>query len=239
MRLARQEMSCNALHHMNDSRGEQELEESQLEKDIGVMISNDLNVSHHVNMVVSKANRMLGLILNTFTYLNLELFRSLYCTFVRSQLELAVSAWNPYLAKDKEALELVQRRATKRAPGLSSLSYEERLVKLRISSLEERRIRGDLIQQFKIVRGYDKVNWLAKPRYISTEENKPNTRGHKYRIAKEVSKINIRSNSFNNRIANNWNALPEDAVESKSVNTFKTKLDNLYNINKTFKSLKS
>ena len=76
-------------------------------------------------MVVSKANRLLGLILNTFTYLNL-VFRLLYCTYVRSQLEFEVAAWNLYRVKNIDALELVQR-ATKRAPGLSRLSYEARL----------------------------------------------------------------------------------------------------------------
>ena len=52
--------------------------------------------------------------------------RLLYCTYVRSQLEFEVAAWNLYRVKNIDALELVQR-ATKRAPGLSRLSYEARL----------------------------------------------------------------------------------------------------------------
>ena len=68
----------NVRYHMKDSNGQQLLDESKLEKDIGVMVSNDLDVFQQVNMVVSKANRMLGLILNTFTYLNWNYLG--YCT---------------------------------------------------------------------------------------------------------------------------------------------------------------
>ena len=87
------------------------------------------------------------------------------------------------------------------------------------------------------MKGYDKVSWHKNPRYVS-EINRPTTRGHKYRIIKEATKINVRSNFFNNRIANNWNALPEEIVNLKSVNTFKSKLDEIYLCNKTFKSQK-
>jgi hypothetical protein len=131
-------------YYMNNDSVRHELGTSNEERDIGVIVSKDLKVTRHVNVIAAKANRMLGLILNTFSYLDLKSFRQLYCTFVRSQLEFAMSAWNPYLAKDIESLELVQRRATKRAPGLRQLCYEERLQKLNLTTLKERRIRGYL-----------------------------------------------------------------------------------------------
>jgi len=62
------------------------------------------------------------------------------------------------LRKDVDCLEKVQRRATKLDRGLKDKSYEERLRLLGITSLEERRIRGDLIQVFRIVKGFDKVD---------------------------------------------------------------------------------
>ena len=135
------------------------LDVSNVERDIGLIFSSDLKVSQHISVVVSKANRVLGLILNTFEYLDLNTFRILYCTFVRPLLEYAVATWNPYLSKDVVALELIQRRATKRAPGLRNLSYEQRLNKLNLTTLEERRVRGDLIQQYKIVKRFDIINW--------------------------------------------------------------------------------
>jgi hypothetical protein len=109
---------------------------------------------------------------------------------------------------------------------------------LNLTTLAERRVRGDLIHQFKIVNKYDLVNWHNHPRYITNDGNKPYTRGHKYRIVKENTKYSMRQNFFINRVANHWNALPENVVEVKLVNTFKTKIDEIYNKNKTYKTLK-
>ena len=92
--------------------------------------------------------------------------------------------------------------------------YEDRLKASKLTTLRERRIRGDLIQQFKIINGFDKVNWHNKPTFVieNTENGKtsmkPVTRGHKYRMIKENIKDNIRLNFFSNRITNSWNALP-------------------------------
>lgn len=185
---------------------------------------------------------MLGLMLNTFFYLNLETFRQLYCTFVRSQLEFAVSAWNPFLNGDIETLELVQRRATKKAPGIGHLTYEERLRKLNLTTLRERRARGDLIQQFKIIKGYDRVNWYNKPKFVTniieneSNNSRPLTRGHKYKMIKDSTKDCIRLNFFNNRIVNSWNALTADIVEANTVNSFKAKIDMIYEINGTYET---
>ena len=79
-------------------------------------------------------------------------------------MEYAVAAWNPYLRKDVDKLERVQRRATKVAHCMRNKTYEERLVAFNLTTLEERRIRGDLIQLFKINRGIEQVNWIREPR---------------------------------------------------------------------------
>ena len=99
-----------------------------------MIISDDLKFTMHINKIKPTANRMLGLVMNTFAYLDLKTFRQLYCVFVRPQLEFAVSAWNPYTKKEIKALEIVQRRATKKAPGIRNLSYEERPRKLNLMS---------------------------------------------------------------------------------------------------------
>ncbi|CAF0783566.1 unnamed protein product [Brachionus calyciflorus] len=181
------------------------------EKDLGVMISNDLKWANHVNYGVNKANRMLGMIKRAFKYIDCKSFLLLYQALVRPHLDYAVSVWNPYLKQDINLIEKVQERATKMVKPLKHLSYEERLAKLGLSSLETRRIRGDLIQFFKIINGYENVKFKNGINFsISNYSNRRN----KYKLTKENNKnCRARENFFTNRVVNNWNKLPNDVVE--------------------------
>ena len=61
-----------------------------------------------------------------------------------------------HVKKHIEAIENVQRRASKQIPRLSSLSYEDRLRKLKLHTLAYRRSRVDMIELYKILTGkYD------------------------------------------------------------------------------------
>ena len=96
-------------------------------------------------------------------------------------MEFAVSAWNLYTKREKIA--------TKKTPGLGNLSYEERLRKLNLTSLQERRVSGYLIEQFKIIKGFDNVNWYNKPMCIDNEHStRPITRDHRFKIIKKPRK---------------------------------------------------
>ena len=93
----------------------------------------------------------------TFKYINEESFKILYNTYIRPNLEFCIPAWCPYLSKDIEVMEKVQRRATKMVPGLKNLQYEDRLQRLGILNLSARRLRGDLIETFKIMNSLTNV----------------------------------------------------------------------------------
>ena len=136
------------------------------------------------------------------------------------------------LKKDIASIETVQRRATKLIGELKNLSYEERLRHLKLTTLEERRLRGDLIEQFKIVKNIDKVEWHY-PLAQSSEHYE--TRSHGYGFEKQlVRNNNTRLNFFTNRVANLWNKLPREVVEQTTINGFKNKLDNYFLLNKDF-----
>ena len=66
-----------------------------------------------------------------------------------------MQAWSPYLVKDIECLEKVQRRAAKMVRGLEHASYYKRLKVLELYSHAQRRLRGDLIEVYKILNGKD------------------------------------------------------------------------------------
>ena len=64
--------------------------------------------------------------------------------------------WRLYCKKDIDTLERIHR-ATKIIPELRDLSYEERLKECGLTTLETRRLRGDLFEVFKILNGYEKL----------------------------------------------------------------------------------
>ena len=72
----------------------------------------------------------------------------IYKVFVRPHLEYAITAWAPWQRKDIETLERIQHRATRRMSNVRG-SYDERLQQLELTTLEERRLRGDAIEVFK------------------------------------------------------------------------------------------
>ena len=106
-----------------------ELEEVDEFRDLGV--DHHLRCNSHVNCVVPKANRMLGLIKRTCKGLNdLKTLRTLYCSLERSNLYYCFVVWSPYSCKNINKLEGVQRRATKYILKTKD-SYETRLEKIK------------------------------------------------------------------------------------------------------------
>ena len=87
----------------------------------------------------------------SFTTLNQHNFVPLYKTLVRSHLDYAISIWSPYKQNYKDAIENVQRRATKQLPGMKNIPYEERLQILKLPTLAYRRTRGDMIEVYKLL----------------------------------------------------------------------------------------
>ena len=82
----------------------------------------------------------------------------LYKAIVRPHLENCIQAWKPYRKKDINKLERIQRRAIKMMSELRDLSYESRLLQCGLTTPETRRLRGDQIEVFRIVNGYEDVD---------------------------------------------------------------------------------
>ena len=188
--------------------GDAELMETTCEKDLGVQIDNKLSFSDHINEKVNKANSLMGVVRRAFRHLDIKTFNSLYKGIVRPHLEYAVPIWNPHLKKDIKKIERVQRRATKQVPDLKNMSYKDRLTKLKLPTLVYRRMRGDMIEVYKILTGkYDPQVSDFLPLHSNTTTNN-RTRGHPLKLAKQKYTLDVCKYSFSRRVETMWNKLP-------------------------------
>ena len=198
------------------------------EKDLGVFISNDLKPALQCQKAANKANSVLGRMSRSLTYRNKEVWLKLYRIYVRPILEYCVQAWNPWMSKDVKVIESIQKRAVRMTSGLESKEYEGRLKEVKMSSLAERRERGDLIQTWKILNKYDRVEenrWFER---VNTErEVTTRLTSCKQNLKLNSCNLDIRKYFFSQRVINMWNSLPDDVKESTTLNMFKNKLDDV------------
>ena len=195
-----------------------QLEQTEVEKDIGVYVDQKRSFQEQIINKTNKANSTMGIIRRTFDHLDRKTFTQLYKSLVRPHLEVSISAWVPYKKQDIELIEAVQRRATRQIPGYSQMQYEERLRLLGLPTLTS--LRGDMIETYKILSGvYDKEVGPKLPKGTSA------TRGHSKKIFKRGSRLNIRKYFFTIRVATNWNGLPEEIINTKNTQAFKNALD--------------
>ena len=87
------------------------------EKYLGVTMNANMNVSEQCRIAASKGNQVLGMIRRNITYTDKHLIVPPYNGIVRPHLEYCIQAWSPYLRKDIDMLEKIQRRAIKLIPG--------------------------------------------------------------------------------------------------------------------------
>ena len=113
------------------------------------------------------------------------------------------------------------RRPTRLVPGFDEIPYEERLRQLKLPSLQYRRKRGDMIQTYKIMRGFDRMY----PAVFFKFQPLQVTGGHRFKIHKQQAQRQVRSQSYSIRVVNDWNNLPADVVNAKSVASFKNSLE--------------
>ena len=190
------------------------------QNDLGVIITSDLSWSNQVAYVARRANSASYMLFNAFRHPSRDTFLKLFKSYIRPILEYANVVWSPILQRDKELLEKVQRRATKKVLGYRTQNYQTRLRCLNLTSLEQRRKRGDLILVYKI---FHNPNMCHLKTLFELNTNQ--LRGHVYKLKKQSFRTIVRRFFFPNRVFDEWNNLHSEIVNVTTVNMFKNKLD--------------
>ena len=187
--------------------------------DLGVTVDREVKFSLHISNISRKAHNRANLIIRCFHSKNIPSLVAAYKVYVRPILEYSSVSWNPYLIKDIKSLENVQRRFTKRLPGMEKLTYHQRLSILELDSLELRRVRADLLFTYKLVFG---LVDLSLPDFFVPRFNEAR-RGHGHKLYLPACKSNTRSNNFNYRVIQKWNSLP-NSIDFTSLKRFNKSL---------------
>ena len=198
------------------------LEHVDQEKDLGVIIDSELKFEEHIYSKIKKANSIVGLINRSFDFLSPEMLRTLFIAFVRPHLEYAQAVWCPRLIKHINAIENVQRRATRLVRGYRNHPYEERLKIMNLPSLKTRREIGDMVEIYKHLNVYDKS--ATSQKFVL--RNRPQ-RKHNQELQKNFADDGMRgyqTNSLYYRGIDAWNGLGAKVVNAPSVSKFKEEL---------------
>lgn len=192
------------------------------EKDIGVTVHSSLKPSKHGQKVAATASAVLRQLTRNFHFRDRHVFKKLYVQYVRPHVEFASPAWSPWLEQDKSILEKVQNKAVNLVAGLTGNSYEEKCKELGLETLEQRRVKQDILQAYKILKGVDKVD----PDKIFNLTGPVHGRQTCFtadpnNILEDRSRLEIRKHSYAVRVASHWNKLEPDTKNSRSVNVLK------------------
>ena len=192
------------------------------ETDPGVVIMADFKSSAQCIATEQKVQKILGYIKRVFRYRNKQTVLALYRVLVRPLLEYDAQFWSPIRRVDVERLEKVQAQANKLVLSIRHKGYQRRLADLGLFTLEQRRLRGLLIETFKILRGFGGLDPASVFELFMNR-----TRNHGYKVVPPRYNTMLYRVFPTVRVCNLWNSLPEAVVSAPSVDAFKGRLDKI------------
>ena len=210
----------NNTYFITQNNIKKQIKSCESVKDLGITFDKELKFRQHISNCINKGNQITGLVRRSFLHVKKKPFKKLYKTLIRPHLEYGNIIWNPRFKKDIDAIERVQRRATKLVGSVRNLPYSERLKALNLPTLAYRRFRGDMIQTYKILNGKEDIEYT---RFF--EFNNQATRSNGQKLEVKTSNKDIRKNFYSVRVPKEWNNLSADIVNAPTQDTFKNRLD--------------
>lgn len=218
---------CKVLHCGRDNvryrykLNGKDLEEISEERDLGVIFNEPFNFTNFILAIISKANQKIGWVMRNILSRDAHVITKVYKTLIRPHVEYCTQAWAPVARHGNWnfilKLESIQRKVTRAISGLRDFTYKQRLESLGLTTLLERRMRGDLIETFKILNN--------KNNYGSEFFNVSSRTGNLLSRSISKTKTTKQLDFFSNRVIKYWNKLPNNIKSSTSVNSFKNNLD--------------
>ena len=193
-------------------------------KDLGITIDSQLKFNLHIDKIVGKAQSRASLIHRCFKTGSADILFRAFAVYVRPLLEYGSVVWSPHYKYAIEKVESVQRRFTKRLPGMSNIEYKQRLALLNETSLEHRRLIAEQVTLYKIL--FDLYDCNLKNELVLKTNVIP-TRGNPFKLETSVSHSDVDKYRFINRTATIWNTLPPSIVQFTSLAVFKRTITNV------------
>lgn len=190
-------------------------------RDLGITVSDNACVSQQCVAVSSKARRITGLMLRTFSSRRRTVILPMLKSIIRPIVEYATPVWNPCLKKDIAEVERVQKKVTKCIRGISQLSYDERLRSLDLPKLETRRLYFDMLECYKIVHNLTRSECQT---VVSLSELRTRSYHCRLKSALPPARMQVRKHFFLERALSQWNALPTEVVQQQAYSSFKLSL---------------
>ena len=197
-------------------------------KDLGVLMARSATFESEIQHAVLQSNRQASWALRVFRTRQQTPMMTLFRSLVRPHLEYCCQLWSPVKLGLIRRLEGVQRSYTARIAGLQNRNYWERLVLLKLQSLERRRERYQVIYIYKIISGHvpNFVNARFKINITVSERRGRSCMIPSLNTTASLRYQTIADHSFAVRGAKLFNVLPKKLRNYQgSSDSFKTVLD--------------